>query len=125
MDRLDEWHVFVTVATKRSFAAAARAHGRSPQAITRAIAALEDRIGTRLLHRTTRSVTLTDDGTTYLERCRDLLAQFDALESPTAMEAELRGTLSIAASVLFGQMHVLPLVTEFLRTHPRITQACQ
>jgi len=125
MDRLAEWHVFVSVATKRSFAAAARAHGRSPQAITRAIAALEDRIGTRLLHRTTRSVTLTDDGARYLERCRDVLAQFDALESPTTHEADLRGTLSIAASVLFGQMQVMPLVTEFLRAHPGVDARVQ
>jgi len=125
MDRLDEWHVFVSVATQRSFAAAARAHGRSPQAITRAIAALEARIGTRLLHRTTRSVTPTDDGARYLERCRDVLAQFDALESPTATQAELRGTLTIAASVLFGQMQVMPVIAEFLRTHAGVDARVQ
>jgi DNA-binding transcriptional LysR family regulator len=125
MDRLDEWHVFVSVATKRSFVAAARAHGRSPQAITRAIAALEERLGTRLLHRTTRSVTLTHDGTRYLERCRDLLAEFDALESPSTPEAELRGTVSVAASVLFGQLRVMPIVGEFLRTHPGVDARVQ
>lgn len=125
MDRLDEWHVFVSVATKRSFTDAARAHGRSPQAITRAIASLEARLHTRLLHRTTRSVTLTDDGERYLARCRNLLAEFKALESPTAAQAELSGRLSVAASVLFGQMHVMPIVIELLQAHPGIDARVQ
>ena len=62
MDRLDEWRLFAAVAERRSFSAAARAERRSPQAVTRAIAALEGRIGARLLHRTTRAVSLTDEG---------------------------------------------------------------
>lgn len=125
MDRLDEWQLFVSVATRRSFAEAARAQGRSPQAVTRAIASLEARLGTRLLHRTTRSVTPTDEGTRYLERARDLLAQFAVLESPRGVEAELRGSLTVAASVLFGQMHVVPLVTELLAIHPGVDARIQ
>ena len=68
MDRLDEWKVFLAVAGSSSFVRAARSLGRSPQAITRAVAALEDRLGTRLLNRTTQSVSLTHDGERFLEQ---------------------------------------------------------
>jgi DNA-binding transcriptional LysR family regulator len=98
----------------RSFSAAARQLGRSPQAITRAVASLEARLDTRLLARTTRSVSLTVEGARYLERSRRALAELDALETPST---EMRGTLTLTAPVLFGQLHVLPLVTTFLETH--------
>lgn len=114
MDRVDEWRVFAAVATLRSFSAAARQLGRSPQAITRAVASLETRLDTRLLARTTRSVSLTADGAQYLERSRRALAELDALERPST---EMRGTLTVTAPVLFGQLHVLPIVTAFLETH--------
>ncbi len=117
MDRLEEWRVFVEVAKRQSFAVAARELRRSPQAITRAIAALEARIGTRLLHRTTRSVSLTNEGAQYLDRCQRALAEMDLLEAPANADAELRGTLSVTAPVLFGQLHVVPLVAEFLALH--------
>ena len=81
MDRVDEWRLFAEVAGARSFRAAARTHRVSPQAVTRAIAALEARLGRRLLNRTTRSVSLTDAGARYLERCRRLLADVDALDA--------------------------------------------
>jgi DNA-binding transcriptional LysR family regulator len=119
MDRTEDWRVFVHVATQRSFAKAAAQLGRSPQAITRAIAALEHRLGTRLLNRTTRSVSLSHDGERYLERARRLVAELDALES-TDGETELRGTLSITAPVLFGQLHVVPIVTSFLARHAQV-----
>src|SRR6188508_2653225 len=120
MDRSEDWRVFVQVATHKSFAQAARTLGRSPQAITRAVAALETRLGTRLLHRTTRSVALSHDGERYLERARRLVAELDALESPDA-HAELRGALTITAPVLFGQQHVVPIITAFLARHPSVT----
>ncbi|MGZ3407376.1 MAG: LysR family transcriptional regulator [Polyangia bacterium] len=120
MDRLDEWRVFVTVAGRRSFIAAARALGRSPQAVTRAVAGLEERLGTRLLNRTTRSVSLTDDGERYLDRGRHLLAEIDQLEARPDARAPLAGRLSITAPVLFGQLHVLPVVTELLARHPAL-----
>ena len=120
MDRLDDWQTFLVVARLRSFVGAARLLGRSPQAITRAIAALEARLGARLFHRTTRSVTLTDDGERYLERGRRVVAEFEALESPADAEAPLTGRLSLTAPVLFGQLHVLPIVNEFLRAHGEI-----
>lgn len=120
MDRSEDWRIFVQVATHKSFAQAARKLGRSPQAVTRAIAALEQRLGTRLLHRTTRSVSLSSDGERYLERARRVVAELDALESPERT-SELRGTLSITAPVLFGQLHVMPVVTAFLRQHADVT----
>lgn len=121
MDRLEEWRVFGTVASLRSFANAARRLGRSPQAVTRAVASLEARIGARLLHRTTRSVSLTSDGERYLERSHRAIAELDALETPIDADAPLRGTLSITAPVLFGQLHVMPIVSAFLNTHEHVT----
>jgi DNA-binding transcriptional LysR family regulator len=118
MDRIDEWRLFVAVAERRSFREAARADRRSPQAVTRAVAALEARVGTRLLHRTTRAVSLTDAGARLLERGRRVLADFAALEAGGASEP--RGVLAVTAPVLFGQLHVLPLVRAFLEKHPAV-----
>jgi DNA-binding transcriptional LysR family regulator len=120
MDRLEEWRVFVAVATHKSFAVAARSLSRSPQAVTRAVAALEARLGTRLLHRTTRSVSLTGDGEGYLERGRRALAEFDLLEAPAGTSAELGGRLTVTAPVLLGQHHVVPIAAEFLELHPAL-----
>lgn len=116
MDRIDEWRTFTAVAELRSFAQAARRLRRSPQAVTRAVAALEARLATRLLHRTTRSVSLTADGERYLESARRALVELDALESPEH-DAVLRGTLAVTAPVLFGQLHLLPVVAGFLEQH--------
>lgn len=120
MDRIDEWRVFVTVATHLSFTRAARALGRSPQAITRAVAALEARVGTRLLNRTTRAVSLSSDGERYLVRSRRALLELDALEARPDASAALRGTIAVTAPVLFGQLHVMPVVEEFLRRNPEL-----
>src|SRR5262245_54779742 len=117
MDRTEEWRMFVAVAGRRSFVEAARALRRSPQAVTRAVAALERRLGARLLNRTTRSVSVTGEGERYLERGRRALAELDALESAPDTSAPLAGRLSITAPVLFGQMHVAPLVCDFLQQH--------
>jgi len=118
MDRTEEWRVFVAVAGRRSFVEAARSLRRSPQAITRAVAALERRLGVRLLNRTTRSVSVTGEGERYLERGRRVLAELDALESAPDARAPLAGRLSITAPVLFGQIHVAPLLGAFLQQHP-------
>jgi DNA-binding transcriptional LysR family regulator len=118
MDRTEEWRTFVAVAGRRSFVEAARALRRSPQAVTRAVAGLEQRLGARLLNRTTRSVSLTGEGERYLERGRRVLAELDALESAPDTRAPLAGRLTLTAPVLFGQMHVAPLLYDFLRQHP-------
>jgi DNA-binding transcriptional LysR family regulator len=120
MDRLEQWRVFVAVAGLRSFSRAAKQLERSPQAVTRAVAALEQRLGTPLLHRTTRSVSLTSDGERYLEKSRRALAEMEALEAPPD-DKELRGVLAVTAPVLFGQLHVAPIVRSFLATHTGVT----
>lgn len=120
MDRVDEWRLFVSVASLGSFIEAARAHSCSPQSVTRAVAALEKRLGTRLLNRTTRSVSLTGEGERYLERSRRALGEFELLEAPSDARTELSGTLSVTASVLFGQLHLVPVVAEFLEAHPQL-----
>jgi len=116
MDRSEEWRIFVAVASQKSFADAARQLGKSPQAITRAVAALESRLGTRLLNRTTRSVSLSSAGERLLERSRRVIADLDALEAFDE-SPELRGTLTITAPVQFGQLHVAPIVRTFLGKH--------
>ncbi len=118
MDRLDEWQVFAAVAGLRSFAAAARQLGRSPQAVTRAVASLEARLGTKLLHRTTRNVSLTSEGERRLEAARRALAEVQALE--TRGDDRVRGRVTITAPVLFGQLRVMPVAAELLATYPEV-----
>jgi DNA-binding transcriptional LysR family regulator len=112
--------MFVAVAGLRSFVGAARSLGRSPQTVTRAVAALETRLGTRLLHRTTRSVSLTGEGERQIERARRALAEVDLLESGVEATPSLTGMVAVTAPVLFGQLHVLPLVLEFLGLYPKL-----
>ena len=123
--RVDRWQamrIFVKVAEAESFSEAARQLHMSAPAVTRAIAALEDLIGTRLFVRTTRSVKVTEPGSRYLDDCRRILSQIVEAESAAAGSyATPSGTLSITASALFGHMHVLPVVHEFLRNHSAVT----
>lgn len=121
MDRLDAWAIFAAVADQGSFVAAARRLGRSPAAVTRAVAELEQRLATRLLDRTTRSVALTDEGARYLDQCRRVLADAAELEAPAVgPHPEPRGTLAVAAPVSFGRLHVLPILQAFLDDHPAV-----
>jgi DNA-binding transcriptional LysR family regulator len=121
VDRLDAIAAFVAVADGGAFVAAARRLGRSPAVVTRAVADLERRLGVRLFNRTTRAVALTDAGRQHLERARQILSDVAALESTAAAErVEPSGHLTVAASVVFGRLHVQPLVTEFLRRHPGV-----
>lgn len=120
-DRLDALTVFVAVAEQQSFAEAARHLSRSPASVTRAVAALEERLQTRLFNRTTRSVALTDAGTRYLEACRRLLAAYDELEMVNLGDrVQPRGWISVTASTMFGRLHVLPLVRSFLSEYPQV-----
>ena len=118
MDRIDAMQAFVAVADNRGFAPAARKLGLSPSGVTRLIAALEDRLGSRLLQRTTRSVTLTDVGTNYLERARRILA--DVEEAERAAEGERTrpsGRLVVSAPVGFGRLHVSPIISAYLKRY--------
>lgn len=121
MDRLDTMRVFVAVAEGQGFAAAARQLSMSPPAITRAVAALEQRIGARLLVRTTRTVRLTDAGARFLADAKRLLAALDEAEQAAAgAHAEPRGLLTVTGSVLFGHRHIAPIVLDFLDRHPAV-----
>ena len=120
-DRLDALTIFVAVAERQSFAEAARQLSRSPASVTRAVAALEERLQTRLFNRTTRSVALTDAGMRYLDACRRLLATYDELEAVNFAErVEPRGWINVTAPVMFGRLHVLPLVRSFLDEYPQV-----
>src|SRR6516162_2418261 len=120
-DRLDALAIFAAVAEQQSFAEAARHLSRSPASVTRAIAALEERLQTRLFNRTTRSVALTDAGARYLESCRRLLATYDELEAVTLGErAQPRGWINVTAPTMFGRLHVLPIVRTFLGAYPQV-----
>ena len=122
MDRIDAMQAFVTVADLGGFAPAARKLGLSPSGLTRLIAALEQRLGARLLQRTTRSVTLTDAGARYLVRVRRILA--DVEEAEGAAEGEQTrpgGRLVISAPVGFGRLHVSPVVSAYLKRHPEVS----
>jgi DNA-binding transcriptional LysR family regulator len=122
MDRIDAMQAFVAVADLHGFAPAARKLGLSPSAVTRLIAALEDRLGARLLQRTTRQVALTDIGARYLERARRILA--DVEEAEGAAEGERirpSGRLVVSAPVGFGRLHVSPVMSAYLKRYPEVS----
>lgn len=119
MDRLRAMQTFVRIADTGSLTAAARELGNSLPAVVRALAAYEAHLGVRLFHRTTRRVSLTEEGRQHLERSRQVLAALDDAESALRAEAAApAGHLQITAPVLFGQMYVAPVVTRFVQQHP-------
>jgi len=113
MDRLDELALFVKIVEEGSLARAALRLHRSPPAVTRALAALEDRIGVRLIDRTTRRLAPTEAGRALLERARLVLGEYEASMAGLA-NVPVRGALRIAAPVQFGRRHVAPIATRFL-----------
>jgi DNA-binding transcriptional LysR family regulator len=119
MDRLDELAIFVAIIEAGSLISASRRLRRSPPAITRALGSLEDRVGLRLVERTTRRLAPTEAGTALAERARALLADFDALLAGGA-QAPVRGVLRITAPVQFGRRHLAPVVSAFLKQHPDV-----
>ncbi|MDZ4327496.1 MAG: LysR family transcriptional regulator [Pseudomonas sp.] len=121
MDRFQEMQVFAAVAQDQGFSAAARRLGMSAASVTRAVAALEKRIGTLLLTRTTRSVHLSEAGQRYLEDCRRILAEVqEAEDSAAGSHAEPRGQLTITAPVLFGDLFVTPVMVSYLTQFPEV-----
>ncbi len=115
-------HAFVTVADLQGFAPAARKLGLSPSGVTRLIAALEDRLGARLLQRTTRQVALTDVGARYLERARRILADVEEAESSVEGErTQPGGRLVVSAPVGFGRLHVSPVMSAYLKRYPEVS----
>ncbi|ROM46179.1 LysR family transcriptional regulator [Pseudomonas poae] len=122
MDRFHEMQVFLAVAEEEGFAAAARRLKTSPPSVTRAIAAMEARIGTQLLSRTTRSLHLTEAGQRYLEDCRRILAELDEAEEAAAGSYSIPcGHLTVTAPVLFGERYVAPILGDYLDRFPLVT----
>ncbi|MBC8055688.1 MAG: LysR family transcriptional regulator, partial [Rhizobiales bacterium] len=122
MDHLDSLKVFVAVAESGGLAAAARRLQLSAPTVTRAIAALEKRLGTQLVHRNTRSLRLTEIGERFLGDCRRILVDLDEAEaSAGGAQAVPKGALAITASSMFGRLHVAPIALDFLALHPQVT----
>ncbi|HZV57842.1 MAG TPA: LysR family transcriptional regulator [Sphingobium sp.] len=118
MDRFQALTAFVAVADHRGFAVAARALHTSPPAMTRAVAALERHLGVTLFHRSTRAVSLTDEGAAFLERARRILADLrEAEHILMGGRAVPRGQLYVTAPVMFGRLHVMPAISALLATH--------
>ncbi len=113
MDRLDEIRAFAAVADARSFTQGARKLEVSGAQVSKLVARLENRLGQRLLNRTTRDVSLTDTGQAYLERARELLESFDALEGSVRDQRGPSGTLKVSAPVSFGKGQLTPALLDF------------
>lgn len=122
MDRFVQMQVFQAVCEERGFAAAGRRLSMSPPSVTRVIASLEERLGARLLHRTTRHVRPTESGLRFLEDARKILEDVEMSEDAAkGINADPRGHLRITAPILFGKLHVLPSITEYLDKYPDMT----
>src|SRR4051812_21779911 len=122
MDRIDAMQAFVAVADLQGFAPAARKLGLSPSGVTRLVAALEDRLGARLLQRTTRQVTLTDVGARYLERARRILADVEEAEGSAEGErTRPGGRLVVSAPIGFGRLHISPVISAYLKRYPEVS----
>jgi len=122
MDRLHALQVFVAVADAEGFAPAARKLHLSPPAVTRAVAALEDRLGVILFHRTTRQVRLTEAGLRFLEDARRILQDVEeAEESAACAHRTPRGLLRVTASMRFGALYIGPLLLDFLQRYPEVS----
>ncbi|WP_375595794.1 LysR family transcriptional regulator [Algihabitans albus] len=121
LDRITDIIAFVRVADARSFTVAAEQLGLSRSAVGKCVTRLEDQLGVRLLHRTTRSVTPTDEGEAFYERCIRILADLEDAELAMASRSERpRGRLRLDLPVSFGRLHVLPLLHRFMATWPDI-----
>jgi DNA-binding transcriptional LysR family regulator len=122
MDRLKQIESFVAVSTKGSLTASAQAEGVAPAVIGRRIDALEERLGVKLLVRTTRRITLTHEGSAFLEDCQRLLADLASAEaSVSAGGVKASGHLRVTAPAGFGRRHVAPLVPAFVAAHPDVS----
>lgn len=122
MDRIEALAHVVAVADQGGFARAARTLGVSPPAVTRSIAALEAHLGAMLFHRSTRAVSLTDAGAAFVVTARRILADMDEAERQVrGTLADPAGLLHVTAPVLFGRLHVLPVVAELLDQHAALT----
>ena len=122
MDRFLEMQTFTAVVDAGSFVRAAEALAMSKAAVSRYVADLEARLGVRLLHRTTRKLSLTEEGRTFHARCKALLGELDEAEAEiTARSAQASGLLKVNVPYSFGILHLAPLWSDFMAQHPRVT----
>jgi DNA-binding transcriptional LysR family regulator len=122
VDKLTSMNVFVRVAKAGSFAGGARDLGISRAMATKHIMQLESNLGTRLFNRTTRSLSLTEVGSQYLERCQQVLGDVEEMEAAvTHLQTEPRGVLKISAPPVIGATHISRALAEFLKIHPDLT----
>lgn len=121
MDKLRAMQVFVGIVDAGSLTGAADSLGLSGPAVVRSLAALEKSVGVRLLHRTTRRSSLSDEGREYYERCKRVLAEVDEADAAlSARRTKPRGRLRLTAPVTYGRMHVVPVVSAFTARHPGV-----
>jgi DNA-binding transcriptional LysR family regulator len=121
MDKLRAMHTFVNIVEGGSLTAAADLLGTSAPSVVRMLAALETELGVRLLNRTTRRMSLTDAGREYYERCKRVLAEVEEAEAAlSARRAAPKGRLRITAPVMFGRLHVTPIVAQFIAAQPAV-----
>jgi DNA-binding transcriptional LysR family regulator len=121
LDRLEAMTILVAVVDKGGFTAAARALGLPLPTVSRKLAELESHLGTRLLNRSTRRIALTDAGRDYLSACKRILEEIGDAERKVAGEyVAPRGQLVISAPIVFGRLHVVPVISEFLAKYPDI-----
>lgn len=121
MDRLKAMQTFMQIAESGSLTGAAQTLESSLPAVVRSLAALEAHLGVRLFHRTTRRISLTEEGRRYLGSAREVLAAADAADRTlTAEAAEPAGQLTVTAPVLFGHMYVAPAIVRFLRRYDKM-----
>ncbi|HEY6517566.1 MAG TPA: LysR family transcriptional regulator [Steroidobacteraceae bacterium] len=119
MDRFHELNSFIAVVEAGGFSAAARRTGDTQSAVSKAIGALEKRLGVRLFNRSTRSVILTDQGRRYYDTAKPLVEELDEADSElTSSTLNIAGEIRIAAAATFGRLHVLPLLPDLLSLHP-------
>lgn len=122
MDRLGDLDIFVRIVAARSMSAAGRELGLSPAVVSKRMRRLEERLGVRLLQRTTRQLALTEAGRGFHERVVAILAGVEEAEAWAASgAAQARGTLRVSAPTSFGRMHIAPHLKRFLDAHPLIT----
>jgi len=122
MDRIDAMRVFVTAVEEGSLAGASRRLKRSPTAISRALSLLEQHVGVELLHRTTRSLKLSEAGQRYVEACRRVLVDLEEADMIAGSgRSSPRGTLTISAPPILGEEVLRPMLDSFLREHPSVS----
>lgn len=122
MDKLTSMNVFVRVAKSESFSNAAKDLGISRAMVTKHVMELENKLGTRLFNRTTRNLSLTEAGASYLERCQQVLSDVAEMEAAiTHLQSEPRGVLKISAPPVIGVTHIAPALAEFLKIYPDLS----